>query len=67
MEFLSGIWAWVMTAVGGVTLAGIISAIIYGSLKGAFNKTISKINMQKYKKISYFCKKLQLGSSKIWL
>ena len=46
MEFLSGIWAWVMTAVGGVTLAGIISAIIYGSLKGAFNKTISKINVK---------------------
>lgn len=46
MEFISGIWAWVMTAVGGVTLAGVISAVIYGSLKGAFNKTISKINVK---------------------
>ena len=47
MEILSQIWVWIGTAIGGVSLAGIISAIIYGSLKGAFNRTISKINVQK--------------------
>lgn len=47
MEILNQIWVWIGTAVGGISLAGIISAIIYGSLKGAFNRTISKINVQK--------------------
>lgn len=46
MEFLNEIWVWIMSAVGGVSLSAIISAIIYGSLKGAFNKTISKINVE---------------------
>lgn len=45
MEILNQIWVWLGTALGGVSLAGIISAIIYGALKGAFNKTISKINV----------------------
>lgn len=47
MEILNQIWVWIGTAIGGVSFAGIISAIIYGSLKGAFNKTISKINVKK--------------------
>ena len=47
MEILNQIWVWIGTAIGGISLAGIISAIIYGSLKGAFNRTISKINVQK--------------------
>lgn len=46
MEFLNEIWVWIMSAVGGVSLSAIISAIIYGCLKGAFNKTISKINVE---------------------
>lgn len=47
MEILNQVWLWIGTALGGVTLAGIISAIICGCLKGAFNKTIAKINVQK--------------------
>ena len=47
MEILNQIWVWILSAVGGLTLTGIITAIIYGSLRGAFNKTISKINVQK--------------------
>lgn len=47
MEILNQIWVWIGTAISGISLAGIISAIIYGSLKGAFNRTISKINVQK--------------------
>ena len=46
MEFLNEIWIWIMSAIGGVSLSAIISSIIYGCLKGAFNKTISKINVE---------------------
>ena len=46
MEFLNEIWVWIMSAIGGVSLSAIISSIIYGCLKGAFNKTISKINVE---------------------
>lgn len=47
MEILNQVWVWIVSALGGVSLAGIISAITYGTLKGAFNRTISKINVQK--------------------
>ena len=47
MEFLNEIWVWIVSAVGGLSLSAIISGIIYGALKGAFNKTISKINVEK--------------------
>lgn len=47
MEFLSEIWVWIVSALGGISLAGIITTVIYGCLKGAFNRTISKINVQK--------------------
>lgn len=47
MEFLNEIWVWIVSAVGGLSLSAIISGIIYGTLKGAFNKTISKINVEK--------------------
>lgn len=46
MEFLNEIWVWIMSAVGGVSLSAIISAITYGCLKGGFNKAISKINVE---------------------
>lgn len=46
MEIFNEIWVWIMSAIGGVSLSAIISAIIYGCLKGAFNKTISKINIE---------------------
>ena len=46
-EILSTIWIWIVSAVGGVGFAGILSAIIYGCLKGAFSKTIDKINVEK--------------------
>lgn len=46
MEFLNEIWVWIMSTIGGLSLSAIISSIIYGCLKGAFNKTISKINVE---------------------
>ena len=46
MEFLNELWVWILSAVGGVSLSAVISAVIYGCLKGAFNKTISKINVE---------------------
>lgn len=50
MEILNEIWVWIVSALGGVSLAGVISAAIYGCLKGAFGKTISKINVEKIAK-----------------
>ena len=47
MEILNQFWVWILSILGGVSITGIISAIIYGCLKGAFNRTISKINVQK--------------------
>lgn len=46
-EFFSQVWVWIVTVLGGISLSAIISAIICGCLKGAFNKTISKINVEK--------------------
>ena len=46
-EIFSQVWVWVVTALGGISLSAIISAIIYGCLKGAFNKAIAKINVEK--------------------
>ena len=47
MEMFNEIWVWVVSVLGGISLSSIITAILYGCLKGAFNKTISKINVQK--------------------
>ena len=47
MEFLSQIWVWIIGILGGISYTGIIGAVIYGCLRGAFNKTISKINTEK--------------------
>lgn len=46
-KVLGEAWTWIVTAFGGVSLAGIISAVIYGCLKGAFNKTIAKLDVNK--------------------
>ena len=43
----STVWGWIIAALGGVSLTGLISAIIYISLKGAFNRTIEKQNLKK--------------------
>lgn len=50
MEVLDIIWQYIAPIFGGLSIAGIISAIIYGCLKGAFNRTISKINTEKIAK-----------------
>ena len=47
MEILNEIWVWIGSVLGGLTVTGVLSAIIAGTLKGAFNKTISKINVEK--------------------
>lgn len=50
MEILDIIWQYIAPIFGGLSIAGIVSAIIYGCLKGAFNRTISKINTEKIAK-----------------
>lgn len=47
METLDLIWAYALTALGGISMTGILAAIIYGCLKGAFSKTVSKIDVEK--------------------
>ena len=47
MEILDIVWQYIAPIFGGLSIAGIVSAIIYGCLKGAFNRTISKINTEK--------------------
>lgn len=47
MDILNEVWATIAPYFTGVTVAGVLSTIIYGVLKGAFNKTISKINVEK--------------------
>lgn len=50
MEVLDIIWQYIAPIFGGLSIAGIVSAIIYGCLKGAFNRTILKINTEKIAK-----------------
>lgn len=38
---------WIIASVGGVSFAGILAAVIYGCLKGAFSKTIAKAGLEK--------------------
>lgn len=49
-EFLSQIWVYIVGALGGVTLGGVIGAIFYGCLKGGFAKVINKIDVRKIAK-----------------
>lgn len=46
-NIINQVWFWVATALSGVTLTGIISAIIYACLKGGFAKVINRINVEK--------------------
>lgn len=47
MTILNNIWNAVAPYLAGVSVSGIISAVIYGCLRGAFNKTISKLDVSK--------------------
>jgi hypothetical protein len=47
MDFLLELWQAVAPYFANITISGIASAIIFGCLKGAFNKTISRINVEK--------------------
>lgn len=47
MEILNKIWGIVAPYLAGISVGGVLTAIFYGVLKGAFNKTISKINVEK--------------------
>lgn len=47
MEILNQIWQAIAPYVAGISVSGIISVVIYGCLKSAFNRTINKINVEK--------------------
>ena len=42
MEILNKVWNAVSPYLAGVSVSGIIAAVIYGCLKGSFNKTIDR-------------------------
>ena len=43
----STVWGWIIAVVSGISVTGLISTIIYLSLKTAFNRTIQKANLKK--------------------
>ena len=47
MEFLNNIWHVLAPYLAGISMGGIFTAVVYGCLKGAFAKTINKINIDK--------------------
>lgn len=46
MEILTQVWTWIISILSGVTVAGIVSAIVYGCIRGSFKRTIAKINIK---------------------
>ena len=44
---MNEVLVWILSICGGVTVSGLVSAIIYACLKGAFNKAIARINVEK--------------------
>lgn len=47
MEIFNNVLIWILGAVGGITVGGIVAAIIIGCIKGAFNRAIQKMNVEK--------------------
>ena len=47
MEILNHIWQTVAPYLAGISIGGIFTAVIYGLLRGAFAKTVNKINVDK--------------------
>ena len=50
MEELTAVWQYIVPIFSGITLAGIVSAVIYACLKGAFSRLINKINVKEIAK-----------------
>lgn len=46
-QLFNEIWVYVVSSLGGLSLTAILTSIVYGCLKGAFSKTISKLNVEK--------------------
>lgn len=46
-QIFNEIWVYVVSSLGGLSLTAILTSIVYGCLKGAFRKTISKLNVEK--------------------
>ena len=46
-EVLSNVWVWIVGALSGLSVTGIIAAIIYGVVKGGFNRSMQRLNFEK--------------------
>lgn len=47
MEILNNIWLWALGILGGISFAGILTAVIYGLVKGFINRTLLKVNIER--------------------
>lgn len=46
MNWLNEVWATISPYFAGVTISGVVSAIIYACLKSGFSKTVNKLNVE---------------------
>ena len=46
------VWGWVIASVGGVSLAGILTTILWAILKSSFNRTIEKANLERTQEVA---------------
>lgn len=46
MEALTQVWVFVISICSGISVAGIVSAIVYGVINGHFKKTVAKLNVK---------------------
>ena len=47
MAILNNIWIWVLGILGGISFASILTAVIYGLIKGFINRTLLKLNIER--------------------
>lgn len=47
MEWLQSVWGIISISLGGLTIGGIITAIVTGILRGSVSKVINKVNVEK--------------------
>lgn len=48
MEFLSNIGTQVLAFISGLSISTIVALVIYYCIKGAWNKTLKKVNLEKF-------------------
>lgn len=47
MEILSNVWIWIVTALSGLSVVGIVAAVVCAVVKGTISRQIQKYNLKK--------------------